>query len=273
MPSDDTQKKTITPETSPGYSQTQKLLWELRTTFLVELPDRLDDIESLVLNLEQDQTSVTPEHPVYDALYRHLHSLKGGAGIHGVSIISLISHQFEDLLTELGNGLTLNLTLIDTFLEYVDLTRQATQLALENNTDFDTVKSALETIRSRLKQGRKMALIIEESNFMVNLYQDSLRSLPVDIAVIGDGLEALGWLLREKYDLVIMSAETKTLNGTALLYALRAAGGINRDIKTIIVTSRKHSHFIKDMHPDALLNKNKTLASQLKTAVSRLFTF
>lgn len=271
MPSNDTPKAPATAGPSVGYNKAQKLLLELRTGFLVELPDRLDEIESLVLNLELNQTSSTPGHPGYDELYRHIHSLKGGAGTHGVVIISLISHQFEDVLTEIGNGLNINRALIDTLLEYVDLARQATELASDERADFNDIKNALEAIRGQRKQGRKMALIVEESTFMVNLYQDSLSSLPVDTAVVDNGLEALDWLLREKYDLVIMGAETKSLNGTALLYALRATGGINRNIKTVMVTSRKHTDFAKEMHPDALLNKNTTLAKQLHTTVSGLF--
>ncbi len=129
-----------------------------------------------------------------------------------------------------------------------------------------------ETIRSQLKRGRKLALVVEGSHFMSRLYQDSLRPLPIEISVIEDGLDALGWLLREKYDLVIMGAETKSLNGTALLYALRAAGGINRDIKTIMVTSREKSQFAKGMQPDTLLTKNQTLSKELHDTVSALFT-
>jgi CheY-like chemotaxis protein len=254
-----------------NLTQAQRLLRELRISFLVDLPDRLDTIESLVLSLEQEQNASPATQPAYDELYGHIHSIKGSAGTHGVTIISLISHQFEDALTGLHDKQSLNATQIDIFLKYVDLIRQATELAHDDKADFSEIKTTLDTVRTQLKQGRKLALIVEGSHFMSHLYQDSLRPLAIDVSVLDDGLEALGWLLREKYDLVIMGGETKSLNGTALLYALRAAGGINRDIKTIMVTSREKSQFVDTMQPDTLLTKNKMLAEQLHDAVSALF--
>jgi HPt (histidine-containing phosphotransfer) domain-containing protein len=256
---------------SPDLNQAQRLLRELRAGFLVDLPEQLDDIESLVLNLEQDQNSLQATSSVYDELYRHIHSLKGRAGTHGVDIISLISHQFEDALSGLHNGQSITRTHIDCFLKYVDLTRQATELAHNEKADFSELKATLEIIRSQLKQGRKLVLIVEGSHFMSSLYQDSLRPLPFDISTLDDGLEALGWLLREKYDLVIMGGETKSLNGTALLYALRATQGINRNIKTIMVTSSEKSQFADGMQPDILLTKNQSLATQLHDSACTLF--
>lgn len=261
----------MTANPSPTQNQAKRLLHELRLGFLEELPERLDDIESLVLNLEQDQASSNNAHPVYDELYRHIHSLKGSAGTHGIPVISLISHQFEDVLTDIGTGLKTTPIFIDIFLTYVDLIRSATTLAHDENADFKPIKSELEAIRKKLKHGKKLVLIIEGSSFMVNLYKDSLNSLPVEISVIDDGLEALGWLLREKYDAVIMGAETKSLNGKALLYALRAAGGINRDVMAIIVTSSQQTQFADTLGPDAVLTKNKQLSEQLHKVISPLF--
>lgn len=259
------------PSSSTGLTQAQRLLQELRTSFLVEMPDRLDEIESLVLNLEQEQTSSQSSRPVYDELYGHIHSIKGSAGTHGVGIISLIAHQFEDAMMGHDHDPNITPVKIDSFLKHVDLMRKATELAHSDSADFNDIKAALVDIRTHLKQGRKLALIVEGSHFMQHLYQNSLHNLPIDISMLDDGLEALGWLLREKYDLLIMGAETKSLNGTALLYALRAASGINRNIKVIMVTSSNKTMFAKDMEPDTLLIKNQELADQLHNAASDLF--
>ena len=72
-----------TKKTSPDLNKAQRLLRELRISFLIDMPDRLDEIESLVLNLEQDQRSSQTTGPVYDELYGNLHSIKGSAGTHG----------------------------------------------------------------------------------------------------------------------------------------------------------------------------------------------
>lgn len=261
----------MTTNPSDIQNQAKRLLHELRLGFLEYLPERLDEIESLVLNLEQDQHPSNDTHPIYDELYRHIHSLKGSAGTHGIPVISLITHQFEDVLTEIGTGLAVTPIFIDIFLVYVDLIRKATKLAHDENADFKHIKSELDAIRKKLKHGKKLVLIIESSSFMVSLYKESLNNLPIEISVIDDGLEALGWLLREKYDVVIMGAETKSLNGKALLYALRAAGGINRDVMAIIVTSSQQTQFADTLGPDAVLTKNKGLSKHLHKVISPLF--
>jgi CheY-like chemotaxis protein len=252
---------------NPGLDQAQRLLLQLRNDFLEELPDRIDDAEPLVLALERDRHA----SEVFDTLYCQIHSLKGLAGTHGVPTITHICHHFEDTLTELAGQGSNTRDITDTLLSHLDLMRRASQLAGNTeDADFSSINKELEQIRQGRQKGKCVGLIVEGSAFMAHLYTNCLDDQHVEITVEADGLEALSRLLREKYDFVIMGAETKSLNGIALLYALRAASGINRNIRTIMVTSRATPRFAEGMAPDHLLRKDKDLSTQLCQAMSNI---
>lgn len=250
-----------------GLDQAQRLLLQLRKDFLVDLPDKIDGIESMVLQLEQ--TGNDSEN--FETLFRSVHSLKGTAGTHGINTITFICHQLEDVLTEYDKGHAAP-ELIDALLAYLDLIRRTGDIARDETADYSEIHKLLENIRSRRNRGKNIGLIVEGSIFMSNLYMDSIEDLQAELVIVKDGLDALDRLLREKYDFVIMGSETKSLNGTALLYALRAAGGINRNIKAIMVTSREHPKFIEELAPDYLLHKNKQLSERLCTAVTEIIS-
>ena len=256
----DTEQKT-------GLDQAQKLLLQLRNDFLVELPDKVDDIEAMILMLEQPAGDLEN----FEKLFRSVHSLKGSAGTHGVMTITFICHQLEDTLTEFNKG-TINPELIDTLLRYLDLVRRTGEIARDEAADYAEIHKSLEKIRSQRQKGKYIGLIVEGSTFMRKLYIDSIENKRTELFVVEDGLEALGRLLREKYDFVIMGSETKSLNGTALLYALRAAGGLNKDIQTIMVTSKHQPSFIDGLEPNCLLHKNKLLSEQLAAAVTEIIS-
>ena len=145
-------------------------------------------------------------------------------------------------------------------------------IANEESADYAEIHKLLEKIRFRRQKGKCVGLIVEGSAFMSNLYLDSINENRIEISVEEDGLVALGRLLREKYDFVIMGSETKSLNGTALLYALRAAGGVNRNIQTIMVTSKDNPSFVTGLAPDFLLHKNKLLSEQLSATVQKIIS-
>lgn len=251
------------PKTS-GQDQAQRLLLQLRNDFLEELAEHLDDAEPLVLTLERDPQ----DSEAFDALYRNIHSLKGRAGTHGVPTITHICHHFEDTLTEMAGHRGKASAHTDVLLNYLDLIRRAGQLARgSEDADFSAITKELAQIRQGRKKGKCVGLIVEGSAFMRHLYTNSIEDNEVEFTLEADGLDALGRLLREKYDFVIMGVETKSLNGIALLYALHAAGGINRNIRTIMITSKTDTRFADGMAPDYLLRKNKDLSDQLQQTV------
>lgn len=253
-------------ENKKGIDQAKKLLLHLRNDFLIELPERIDGVEPQVLALEKSKQ----DSEIFETLYREMHSLKGTSGTHGLTTIAYICHQFEDALTDLGDNQDATPELIDTLLTYLDMIRRSGVIAGQESPDYSEVETALDNIRQRRQKGKCVGLIVESSSFMSNLYIDSIDHKNVEFSVIEDGLEALKLLLREKYDFVIMGSETKSLNGTALLYALQAAGGINKNIQTVVVTSKSSSQFINELAPDYYLHKDSNLFNQLATVLTEI---
>ncbi len=261
-----TANTTVNPDnTSANLDQAQRLLEQLRLGFLEDLPERLNTIEAEVLRLGKPASA----DGAFEECFRQVHSLKGSAGTHGIPFISRVCHHIENGLAQMDGDA--NPKQVDMFLRYVDLMRRAGDQTChqprQEQADFHMLESELEQLQQQRCCGKKTALVVEGSSLMSDLYQASLAELPVTLHMETDGLEALTHLLHEKYDFVIMGAQTRTLNGTALLYALRAAGGRNFGIPVLMVTSASKPRFVAEMTPDFLLRKNRDLFERLQDAV------
>lgn len=240
----------------------QALLAGMRQEFLGELPERCDRCDDLILTLE-----VAPnDREAFNELYRSVHSLKGSGGTHGLSIITTLCHQLENLITETDTRHGFGEAFATRALAYIDLLRQVERVARETNPDYSAIEAELEVLRQLRLQRRKAGLIAESSTMMAGLYQKALEALPLQLTVVDNGLTALGRLLHEPFDFVIVGGELKELNGLALMAALRTAQARNQNIPAILVSSRsdpipKHAGF------NATLSRDQKLASNLVAAV------
>ena len=249
-----------------NLDQANKLLKQLRANFLAELPEKLDQYEPIILSLTRPENY----HEAYESVFRAIHSLKGSAGTHGIMTISIICHQFEDYLTDLSTKPQVSEKDVDVLLEHLDLIRRTIELAEQESANFSEIDKILDAIRQRSERGKLSMLIVEENAYMQEIIKSSLSEYPVKISLHADAMDALRILLRIKYDILITGAEAKSLNGKALHYALRASGGINRKIKTIIITSKDHPEFASGLAPDYLIRKDKELSGQLRDTVNSI---
>ncbi|OQS30474.1 chemotaxis protein CheA [Chromobacterium violaceum] len=69
-------------------------------TFLEESRELLDEMESILLDVEAEQTSAEQ----LNALFRTMHTIKGSAGLFGLDAIVRFTHQAENLLDQLRDG-------------------------------------------------------------------------------------------------------------------------------------------------------------------------
>ncbi|HFE32260.1 MAG TPA: hybrid sensor histidine kinase/response regulator [Gammaproteobacteria bacterium] len=246
-----------------SLDKAQQILQQLRDNFLDELPERCDAIEEGILALAEDSEG---EH--FQRLFREVHSLKGSAGTHGIVAISTICHQLEDGLTTAQETAPHAPERIDLYLRYLDLIHRCIEIARDKRGNYAEIDQALEDIRRHSSPHQLSGLIVENSPAMTALYQGALADQPVQLAVEQDGMVALNRLLHERFDLLIMGAETRTLNGIGVLYALRAANGINRHIKVILVSSSQRQNFAKALAPDVLVPRGPEMIPRLATAVA-----
>ena len=246
-------------------NNTLQILEQFKNEFLKNIPEWCNEVENLTLGLQTAE--VFSDN--YAELYRRVHNLKGSGGSYGIPIISTICHQFEDLLNDLNvDHSKVNMIFVDTCLNYIDLTRSASEVALSNNNDFSNIENKLTSIRNRSLQKNSLGLIVDSSQSMIKMCTGILSDLPVKLISTTDGLVALERLLKENFDFLIMGQSLKRLDGEALLAALRASHSRNKNIKVITISSASQGEYLAGAQPDMLLKKDKNLADNLINGIN-----
>lgn len=239
----------------------QALLARMRGEFIGELAERCDRLDELILNLEKSPDN----REIFDELFRGVHSLKGSGGTHGLSIITTVCHQLENLITETDEKKTFGQAFATNALAYVDLLRQVEAIAQQDNPNYSAIESALEALRQTGLQSRKTVLIAESSTTMAGFYKQVLDALPLHVDLEDNGISALARLLHEPFDFVIVGREIKELNGLALMAALRHSQTRNHDIPAILISSKLNS-IPEYIGFKAVIARDKNLAENLLAA-------
>jgi chemotaxis protein histidine kinase CheA len=246
----------------------QSLLLQLKQTYIAELPDRLDQLETIVLQMEREG----PQPNLYNELFRQVHSLKGSGGTHGLPIITSICHPLEDYLSTITPKSDLiKLAFADITFAYLDLLREVVNRLNHKSEVFPDIETVLVQLRQRSFSPRYAALLVENSAVMVKILQQPLQLFNFRVVVQDDGYQALGRALVEPFDLIISAHEIKQLNGLALLTALKLAHGINRHTPTVLLsTNRISAASASDFRPDFLLSKDDQLHTHFSATLARI---
>lgn len=231
---------------STTIEQFQVLLQSMTNAFLDELPERCQRIEQRLLALEQ-----------------------APGGTHGLNIVTSICHQFENQLTEARSQQCFDSVFTSRALAHVDLLNRVQGYALAGSDDCAELETELDTLRQATLRNCKAGLITESSPLMVNLYEKALAPLPLRLTVADDGLKALGLLLHEPFDFVIVERELKELNGIALMLALRAAQARNQKIAALLVSSNQ-ADIPEAEGFEVVLLRNRNLSKNLQEEVQNL---
>lgn len=248
------------PDNSAALIRAQQMMLQLRQSYLAELPERINELEQLALDLKLAGNFVQQ----YDELYRKTHSLKGGAGTYGLQIISTICHQLEGTLTSIANDSSkADDNFIDRCIAYFDLMRSAIRGAMQGKTSFPEIETALTEMRADVSVKRLAALLVEHSRMNSTLYLGTLKDLPIAFTVADSGYAALGLLLHGHYDLLITGNETPLLNGLALVTAIRLNQGMNHDICAILLTSSASLQIPREAQPLIVINRDAHIGTTL----------
>lgn len=91
-----------------------------------------DEADELLADMEQHLLVLQPEAPdaeQLNAIFRAAHSIKGGAGTFGFSVLQETTHLMENLLDEARRGeMQLNTDIINLFLETKDIMQNSSTL-------------------------------------------------------------------------------------------------------------------------------------------------
>ena len=241
----------------------QAMLDQLKNEFIAELPSRLEEIEALVLGLSSNNN--------YEEIYRLIHSLKGAGGTHGIQIISVVCHQLESYLESQHDSGSLNSSqCIDHCLKYIDLLVKTHEEASKQKPQFNKIEKLLNEISDQQAAHRYTTLILESSRLQFDLIKQSLAHLPLIIDSDSNGLKALELLLHKKYDIIITGMEISELNGEALISAMRLSKSVNKDTKSILLTSKRFNNPNRATDPDRIITRSTKLSNELEKAVTEL---
>jgi len=242
----------------------QVMMEGYRASYIDELPAKIDHIEQLILQCE----GTNPANEISEQLYRDVHSLKGTAGTYGLQIITTICHHLED---QLGH---FNESYVATCLHFIDLMRLTTETianASDPNPSFSEIEIQLYKLQKQLAKNKKLGVIVDSFRLNAMMLTCILEPYPVKITIMDDGLKALSRLLFEKFDFLITSREVPSLNGAALISALRTSDSANKNIKSIILTSKLDNSYFTGCQPDITVIKDTNLSKNLANAIESCF--
>jgi chemotaxis protein histidine kinase CheA len=243
----------------------EALLATMRSDFLAEVPERCDALDASLLALEK----FPQDKEIFMELFRQVHSLKGSGGTHGLPIMTMICHHFEDLLSEHDEQQNFDPKFVTTALSYIALLRKVQVVARHAGPDYTDIEAELEVLRKAMLKAHKACLIVETSASMRTLYQSILAEENVKITAVDNGLSALEFLLHEPFDFVIIGRELRDMDGAAVAATLRTTRGKNRDLPVILVTSNLAE--LPDLaRLTVVLPRNNSLIESLATNVKRL---
>jgi chemotaxis protein histidine kinase CheA len=245
----------------PNTSRANELLEQLRKTYVAELPSKIEEIELVVMGLARDADFQNG----YENLFRRVHSLKGSAGTYGCAIIGTICHRLEDHLRlvdgDAGKRRTRD---IDNWLAHIDLMRQGVNAILAGQTTFPEIERGLNAIQDDAFKTRHRAVIVEQSRSTLKLCASLVQTLTMDAVEFDDGLQALDHLLRDPVDLLVAGLELRSLNGMAVIAAIRLSGGVNKAVKAVLLTSKPKLDIPPVLQPVSVLTKGAELGIALE---------
>lgn len=259
----------MTSDNSAVPTDIQAMLRQLRASYVGELGEKLDEIESALLSLEDAERF--PQS--FEDSYRRVHSLKGSAGTYGIPIISKICHQLEEFMNS-GASASNQFTrqVMDNCLAHVDLMRRAQEMVSRGAEHFQDIEEQLESLRSFLLGNRYSVLVVETSKVNIRLCTEIMNGYPLHVTVMDNGVHALERLLHERYHILVTGYEVKMLNGLALVAAVRLSNRNNQNIKAILLSSQKHRLFRRDTDPDYMIPRDARFPQNLSTAIQTCLT-
>jgi len=260
------QKSPSLDDASPRKNEARQLLLQLRENFINELPARLEKLEQLVLHLKQPQDFTTQ----LGELLRQTHSLKGSGGSYGLPFISSVCHHLEEAYLSIDSSQSkLSPALLDHFLEYIDIMKDAIVL-LQHNGDISHLENRLHGLKQKRVSGLS-ALLISSSRSVGQICRSAIsQEHQVEWCIVDDAYQALGILLQEHFDFIVLSNELARLSGEAVIAALRLSAGVNRQTPVILISSSESLRRLADIHIDYVVKRDGRFVESLSQALAQV---
>ena len=158
----------------------------IKATFFQECDELLAELESKLMLLEQGQTDLE----TINAVFRAVHSIKGGAAAFGLTSVVEFAHVFETVLDLMRSGrLPVSLPAMQTLLRASDVLADLVTVARDGGADPPQMASLLMELDLLAEQGPAM---------LDKTVGDVMTSPPITVSPSTDILEALGLMTRRR---------------------------------------------------------------------------
>lgn len=231
----------------------------LRADFIDRLTQNCFELEQLVLALA---TGKQIKHD-FDELFRLTHSLKGAGGTHGFPLITSICHLLEDNLILCSKQQNFGSSFVTNSLALIDLMRM---VASDDGSGSAKITDALEACRLAVHRNYCSVMVLDSSKVMPFLLDNLFATMPVQAVMLTDGLQALNRLLYESFDVLVISSNLLTLNGRAVISALKANAAVNAKTP-ILYYSSSGTLKAPELTGIKLFRKTPDLAKQLAAEI------
>jgi len=113
---------------------------EIVKEFLVESGDHLDDVESKILQLEENPESAD----IINSIFRPIHSIKGSAGFLGMNDIGTVSHELETLMDEARKAkIKITPEIIEILYEGIDILKKLREIVAKKADNKDITSEVI----------------------------------------------------------------------------------------------------------------------------------
>lgn len=245
---------------------------ELRIEYCGYALEQLGEIETKLLDIEKNVNVLGS----FRTIKLLIHSIKGSAGSYDLNFASIVCHQLEDFLASLKEESISSANLTNIF-SYIDLIKAYLKnIDSMDEESLNELKQKLESLsivgHSHDKLTFHKTLVIEHSKTMITAYSKILSDLGIRVSVVSDGYEALGRLLREDFDSIVTSQKVNTIDGIDLISIINVLKNINKNMKTVLISSDQIKGNKITCKPSIILQKNAELTKNLKKFFQDLFT-
>ncbi len=117
---------------------------KLKNLFIKEVNEIIAKTEALLLDLERDQDNID----IITEIYRHMHTIKGAAGMYGLNLTVRIAHLFEDVYKKIKNSeISVNKDIINLSFKALDYLK-----VLIKSDEADVSQKEIENLKNDLRR-------------------------------------------------------------------------------------------------------------------------
>ena len=233
--------------------------------FLTNLSKELDSILSTLNEMNQKQAGEIDLEKV-GHIVREIHNIKSVAGSYDLEFIfsaarNILAHTsyIYDLEGSEIADFSVSIEILKLVQDFVK------DISAESSEEH---KGKLDDILNTTTSGKKV-LVVEKDRQLLGHLQKVLNKSNMSFSSVSSGVEAFNTLLSEKFDLLITDLHVGKLDGPSLIATNRVSNGINKDIKTILLSVSYFDLLPSISMPDYFISKNENILSDLKKTLEK----